>query len=493
VIYCRLLKRSGVGLALFISVGVAAFAQGSLGTTMGQQPLATASEGGASGPSDGKRSITSTSTVSDASKDQSLTYHGITIYGIIDSGLSNQTNGAPYNSDAPQTGVENSIGPNGRESITHLSDNGMSQSVIGIRGNVKLFEGLSFIFNLAPGIEPLSLRFTNSLQSLVTNNGVSLQDQTTDYDTNRAGGIDNGDAYLGLKLKGYGALTFGRQTSLIVDSAVKYDPNPGSYNFSLIGYIGNYVGGGDSEDDRLNSSIKYANQIGPFRLGALGQFKGHNAVFSRYGVYGSTSQLDLGADYRHLSADFTYSRRYDGISAASLSAAQMLTAPATSLAATISDNTAYNVMGKDTVGRHATVYGGYGHIRYANPGTPLTPGITTIGGYELSVLNQTVYTNNKILQVYWTGLKYSLTPKLDLTGSYYGWRQNSYSGNGCSNNSSSKCSGNRNNASFDAVYKLTKHLDAYGGLMWSDVTNGLSAGYLATNSVSTIFGGRFTF
>jgi hypothetical protein len=43
------------------------------------------------------------------------------------------------------------------------------------------------------------------------------------------------------------------------------------------------------------------------------------------------------------------------------------------------------------------LFGGFDHIRYRNPLIPLTAGITTIGGFDLSVLTQNAYTFNKIL------------------------------------------------------------------------------------------------
>jgi predicted porin len=492
----NVVMRICTGLAFFVLLGGAASAQDLSGTkTEDQISVATASDGG--GSSTGVANPAPVKTESASTSYQPLTYHGITVYGILDAGVAHQTKGAPYSSDAPQTGLEMVIAKNAHQSITHYANNGLSQSVLGIKGNIPVSEGISAIFKLEPGVDPLSLRFTNSLQTLVANNGVPLSNQTSNYDTPRAGRIDNGDAYLGANLKSLGSVTFGRQTSLMVDNVARYDPNGGSYAFSLIGWIGNVSGAGDAEDLRSNNSLKYANQVstkyGTYRFAGLCQFKGNNAVFAPDGVYGTTTQLDLGADYHRVSVDFIYARTYDAISSSSLSAAQMTTLPVKSLAGTISDNTVYSVMGKYPVSSRAKVYGGYVHMRYANPSTPLSAGITTIGGYELSVLTQNAYTFNKILQVYWSGLKYSLTPRLDLTGAYYGWHQNSYSGNGCADTSSPKCSGNLNVEAVDAVYKLTRHVDAYAGLEWSNVMNGSASGYLATGNLTTMFGGRYKF
>jgi predicted porin len=427
-----------------------------------------------------------------------LTFYGITFYGNIDVGAQHQTHGATWDSNAPQTGLEQVIVKNSNHAVTHYSQNGLSQSVFGLKGTEKLLDGVSLIFKLEPAIGPVDLKFTNSIQSLVNNNGVALANQTSNYDTNRAGKLDNGDAFFGIKASGNNkdaTLVFGRVTSILSDNVSTHDPDAGSYAFSLISYQGIVSGGGDSEDLRLDSALKFTSKIGPYRIAALTQFAGHNPVFQPDGVYGSNSQIALGRDFGGLSADFVYSRVRDGISSTSLSATQVLTLPKNSLAATISDNTAAGIMAKyriDHAGR-ANLYGGFVRIRYANPEIPLSAGITTIGSYVLSVLTQNAYTYNKILAASWGGAKYSFTPKLNVSGGYYTFRQNSYAGNGCTNNSNSKCSGNLNVVGGDVAYKLSKRYDVYGGAEWSDVTNGYSSGYLNTSTVTATVGGRFHF
>jgi predicted porin len=434
----------------------------------------------------------------EASYSDNLTRYGITFYGNIDVGAQHQTHGATYNSNAPQTGLEQTINKNSNHALTHYSQNGMSQSVLGIKGSERILDGVSLIFKLEPGIEPLDMKFTNSIQSLVTNNGVALADQSANFDTNRGGKIDNGEAFFGFAASGKNraaTLIFGRTTSILSDNVSAYDPDAGAYAFSLISYIGIVSGGGDSEDLRLDSALKFSGTINGYRLAALTQFAGHNSVFQPDGVYGSNSQASLGKTFGGLSVDVEYARVRDGILATPLSSTQMLTLPVNSLAATISDNTAAGVMGKyrlDRSGRF-TLYGGFVRIRYANPRFPLKPGITTLGGYVLSSLTQNAYTTNKIVAAPWGGAKYAFTPKLTVSGAYYSFRQNSYEGNGCTNNSNAKCRGNLNVVGGMAVYKINQHYDVYGGAEWSDVTDGYSSGYMYTNTVNTAIGGRFHF
>jgi len=250
-----------------------------------------------------------------------------------------------------------------------------------------------------------------------------------------------------------------------------------------------------SEDSRLDSTLRFTTQIGRYRVAALTQLSGHNPAFQPDGVYGSDKQLLLGTDIQRLSVDVIYGSVHDAISASALSAAQVSALPANSLAGTISDNTAYGVVGKysiDHAGR-LKLYAGFDRIRYANPVLPLSAGMTTVGGYVLSVLTQNAYTFHKILDASWGGAKYALTRKLDLSGGSYTYRQNSYSGNGCTDNSNAKCSGNLNVVSAVAAYKISRFLGIYGGGEWSEVTNGYSSAYLYTTDVTATIGGQFHF
>jgi predicted porin len=186
-----------------------------------------------------------------------------------------------------------------------------------------------------------------------------------------------------------------------------------------------------------------------------------------------------------------------------------------SLSGTISDNTTYAVMASYNFGAPApTLYAGYEHVKFANPNDPYDPGQVIIGGYVLAYVNEqsgphSTYDINKTLQVYWAGLKWPITPQLDLIAAYYGYKQNSYvtgKDAGCSSSISSGCSGREDTASALLDYRFSKRFDAYIGTFWSEVQDGLAAGYQLTdpnakgvstfNSASTLtstMGIRFRF
>ena len=81
----------------------------------------------------------------------------------------------------------------------------------------------------------------------------------------------------GCKSARFGALTFGRQVTLLSEGTIKYDPNYNATAFGLLGASNTYSGGGSSEDNRLDSTAKYAVSFNDLvHLGALYKFNGSN-------------------------------------------------------------------------------------------------------------------------------------------------------------------------------------------------------------------------
>ena len=112
-------------------------------------------------------------------------------------------------------------------------------------------------------------------------------------------------------------------------------------------------------------------------------------------------------------------------------------------------------------------------------------------------MSNTAYAEgDKILQVYWVGGRYAVTPKLTAALAYYGEKQNAYAlgaDAGCSDLASSKCNGHLNVASVSLDYHFTKRFDSYAGVMWSNVSHGLAVGYLNTTMIDPTVGVRFSF
>src|ERR1700743_3933837 len=71
--------------------------------------------------------------------DDSLTWHGITLYGIVDVGLQHETHGAPF-SDYHPAGSANIVQKNSRQAVTGLTPSNLSQSRVGLQGGLPINE-----------------------------------------------------------------------------------------------------------------------------------------------------------------------------------------------------------------------------------------------------------------------------------------------------------------------------------------------------------------
>jgi predicted porin len=451
--------------------------------------------------------------------DSSLTWKGITLYGIVDLGLQTDTHSAPF-SDYFPPGSASLVQKNDSESPTGLTPSNLSQSRIGISGNEPIWGDWAGIFRVETFFNPQSGNLSDGLKSVALNNGkgctAAACSQTVGVDTSVAGQLFSGVAVVGLSSPTVGSFTFGRNVTLLADGISKYDPMGAAQAFSVIGFSGTAAGGGDTEDRRLDQSVKYYAKYDWLHLGALYQFG------SSSGSTNTGYQFQVGFDYAGLSMDAYYFKKYDAISVSALSAAQVATlqtgncaaapAPAppggnpcfsinNSLSGTISDNETYMLTGLYDFGASIPLklYAGYEHIAFNNPSNPLSVGTVIIGGYVLAAVNDAAYDNQKTLEVWWAGLKYSLTPQLDMMLAYYAYSQNNYASAadqaGCAANETShaQCSGSEAAASIVFDYRMSKRFDLYAGSMWSGVQDGLANGYLNKDNIATTVGARFKF
>ena len=428
------------------------------------------------------------STVAD---DGSLTWHGITLYGAIDMGLAYQTHGSPLSNSAG-FGLGYLISKNSNKTYFGAAPNAESASNIGIKGNEELLPGLSAVFNLQTSFLPTSGRLSDGLGSIVQNNGLPLTSQTTFADSSKDGQALNTAAWGGLSSPVYGTLTYGRQNSLTLDGVIAYDPMSASGAFSVIGFQGATAGGGDTENARLDNSLKYTVNLGPFRAGAAAQLS-PNGDGSRNIVQGQ-----VGVDYLGLSLDAIVGHVKDAISSAPLAvgivptATQLAQAGSGLVAGTVSDNTSLMLLARYGIGP-VKLYAGYETIRFVNPTVPLPVGSTIIGGYTLGTVSNIGFPNAKDLQVFWTGAKYAVRSDVDLIGAYYHEQQNSFGAVSCSNTLLATCSGQLDAFSLVVDYRFAKRFDAYAGAMYSKVANGLASGFLHSNTVDPTAGMRFQF
>lgn len=457
-----------------------------------------------------------------AAPDESLTWHGITLYGIVDIGLQNQTHGAPI-SDYFVAGSAEIVQKNSNKSVTGVTPSNLSNSRIGLQGNEPIAGDWSGVFKLETYFNPQSGQISDALKSLVQNNGRPLGtqadpgNQNTNVDSS-ASGQTFIQSFAGFSSKTFGTVTFGRQNTVLADGVAKYDPNYASQAFSLIGISGTTAGGGDTQNRRLDSSVKYVGSFKPAEGAGVHLSAQYKFNQSNGGSANTAYEVSFGGEVAGFSGDVYYSKIHDAVALAALSAAQVAglpglcpdplpagtsciaASPDNALAATVSDNTTYAFMGLYNMG-FLKFFGGYEHIQFANPTTPLAAGFD-VAAYRVAYVNtqsgpKSTFVNDKTLQVFWGGVRYSVTPELDLVGAYYGYKQNSFATGanaGCSTNKAGNCSGTENVVSFDADYRLTKRFDAYIGAMYSGVKDGLASGFpYHTTDIATTLGVRFKF
>jgi predicted porin len=456
-------------------------------------------------------------------EDSSLTWKGITLYGVVDIGLQYDTHSAPFSDYfPPSTGAL--LQKNAYDSPFGVSGNNLSQSRIGLSGNEPLFGDWAGIFRLETFFQPQSGNISDALKSVTLNNGKPINQQSVGADSSIAGQAFGGAAYFGVASPTVGSFTFGRNVTIVADGISKYDPMGAAQAFSVIGWSGTAAGGGDTEDRRLDNSVKYVAKYGPIHLGAMYQFS--NAS----GSANTGVQFQLGAEVAGLSADAYYFKKYNAIAVSSLSAAQVkditnncnsdsagtsvppppAAAPVRcyaidkSVAGTVSDNETYAIMALYNFGSALPLklYAGYEHISFENPRNELPVGTGIIGGYVLAVVNNTAFNKQKTLQVAWGGLKWAFSPDFDFTAAYYGYKQNNFASTpaaitACNTNKilNSACDGTLYAISGVLDYKLSKRFDVYFGTFYNGVQDGLANGYLATakNNLATTLGARFRF
>ena len=449
-----------------------------------------------------------------------LTWYGITPIGVLDLGYAYQTNGRPLGSVVsglefiPFTTTRNYTG----QAISTIAHSGLQQSFIGVKVEEPLGAGWAAIARADTGVDPLQGKLSDGCSSFIQNAGVVYTAQTSNADSGRCGQAFNGQLWGGISNKQYGTLTIGRQNSFQLDGIATYDPMSLSYAFSLLGYSGTDGGMGSTQAARWDNSAKYVYDFGPITAGAMYSNGG-----SATGFFGDAYGFMFGGHIGGFSAEGVWTKEHGAVN---LQTAVNDLPGQTTLAANISDNTSWSIMGKYTwlLGSSSpsaypyptkaavkaepppsdkfSIYAGYTNITQNNPNTPILSG-SAAGGYLLTVSpgnpispDNDAFTTAKVLQVWWAGAKYEFAWGLSLTGAYYHVDQNSYIADGvaCIAGGASRtdCAGKFDQISFLADYALNKHLDVYAGITWARVSDGLASGFPGTPGAKFGFAGTGT-
>ncbi|HWZ62474.1 MAG TPA: porin [Steroidobacteraceae bacterium] len=434
----------------------------------------------------------------------SLSLGGVTLYGTIDVGYAYQTHGVPLNAQFP-FGLEYQTLTTTRNfagSVSTLAQSGLEVSKVGIRVEQPIGNDWSLVSRVETGINPLSGQLMNACASIVQNAGKTQGNQTANADSSRCGQLFQGPAYGGLLNSGYGQLTIGRHDTLQSDALFLYDPQDRAPAFSEFGYSGLAAGAGSTEAQRWDNSVRYSYRQGGFRLQAMYSNGGWDT-----GMLGTGYGGEVGMTLEGLSVDVVYEHENGAVSLRSSFNDSAHPVPSPGLAAYVSTDESWNVMGRYEIGiaqDKFTIYAGYSHIQKSY--YDYTGG-ESVGGYPLDV---DININNPLVYDFeWAGARYAYSSGLNLVVGLYHATQNSYTighgatgtqGIGCAA-SGSLCAGDFTEVSFLVDYIFNKHYDLYAGVNYSEVTDGLAFGYPGTtvgtsgsqNQITLMFGGRIKF
>jgi predicted porin len=449
--------------------------------------------------------------------DCQLTWYGITIYGAIDAGFTYQTHGAPLDPRSPPGSAYIVQRYSRSSSRWDVAPNGLQNSFIGIKGNKPIAGNTSLVFALDAGFDPYSFRFSSGPGSAAHNAGVPQDQQTSWADSSRAGQFYNGNGYVGFSSPTYGTLTVFRQNALTYDGVLEYDPMGASYAFSPIGWQGITCGGGNTENCRHTTSLKYKLTVGQFRVAGLWQFGGYGQNNAADGAW----QAGVGGDIPNLangvlSFDAIYSYVRDSVGTALLGGSTDVNGNPIPpflpqvLTATISDNRAVMLLARYTNGP-LKLYAGFEQIRYSAPSDPQTAFTNIAGDFVClgcQAFNNTNISNtsfganglaDRIFDVYWTGVKYAVTKEVDVIAAYYHYTQHSHFGTPrggvmpCDGKEHAQCAGTLNAISGVIDWKFAPKWDVYVGLMHTEFNGGLSNSFFVNNNLACTSGLRFRY
>ena len=474
-----------------------------------------------------------------ATTDCTLTWHGITVYGAYDVGVGWVSHGLPENGYNYEG--ESLVNRNGFQHRFVVAPNNLSQTGLGIRGKEEFAKGWSVVFNASTGINPQSGLLANASKTDIINNGLPRASYSIAIDGARAGQPFNDEYYGGVSSTLFGTLTFGRQRSLGTDTMLRYDPASGAYAFSYIGYNGTMAGGGDTEDSRWDNAVKYRLAYGPVHFGAMYKFASGSAgcysgsagwtattctpQSAHNNAYGFNLGGDIGRDQGKFSADFVFQHYNQAISVLNpLLGPQSPAAPYQSTTDSINTN---QITGTNLIDPSDTVYGivtdnnaimvtakyvwepfkffaGYEYIWQNNPANPLGVGAEDQGGYIMSGVEDDNLDSEKLVNIWWTGVKYTYRSKTDFTFAWYQQRQNDFRvPPTCSPSVGfrASCAGSLNEGSFYIDHHFTKRFDGFAGIAYSYVSGGLAIAiphgpgvpYNSDNNCAPTIGGRFSF
>lgn len=433
-----------------------------------------------------------------------LTWHGISLVGAYDVSAQYESAGAPYaGATYSSAGI---ISPMNRKPMWLVAPNQSFQSYIGLKVDEPITDQTHFVARFEVGFNPTTFEISDTLRSMQRANGIPLAQQNFNGDGPRAGQIFNGDAWVGLQDSVLGTLRYGRNLSVSTDMVILYDPLV-SYGFSLLGNIGLVAGQGSPETIRVDNSVKYLNNFGPFRVELMYGNPNTNVDQFFQGSIGYV-QPNFSVDaFGGYATDMTFSSALAGPT----------NFGSKFLGARVYDTSAVGLFGKyvfplgpngltDLTEPRFTMSVGYNRLDFTNPDDGgIGIGHTTIGGYRLGpryatngsaatgIVDYAFTGGDRVIDATFITGKYQFNPVLSAAAAYQRYDQNTYgrgvnsipgivapafSRNKCSTAQYINCAGTYQVLSFRVDYDWTKNIRLYAGVAYSAVSGGFAFSYL---------------
>ena len=422
----------------------------------------------------------------------------VTFYGVLDAGVAHVQHSLDFSDQFP-TGT-NVFPQKSTTGATGMFSGGLSQNRVGFKVSTDLTDGWkAFLqcetaFNLTTGVVVSTAQNMAQNKASVnstaanTNAGVQVSGPSA-----LGGQLFNRGAFLGISNATYGTLSIGRQQTLLFDVMPGYDGQGLAQMFTPIGFTGAYIGGGVTDDSRVDNSVKYRVKTGDVTLAALYKFGGVSGSTSAK----STDQVSIAYEPGAFGIIAVYQGFKDALGTSNGAnypaavGAPLAGLPSNTLTLTAQDTSMYTLAARYK-GTGWMVAVGYEHVKFSNPSDPITcAGITTFDAQVVSVVNVTPYTVagvgevDKTQNLYYVSANYDVTSQFNVGLGYYINKVDDYSGVPQTAVLAAKNAGNNEYASLVLDYKWTKAFDFYFGYMHAMNTGGQAVGFLANAAGTT--------
>ena len=406
----------------------------------------------------------------------------IQVYGLLDTGVAHVERSLSFSPDFV-VGTNPFLQAGRTTGATGMFEGGLSQSRFGIKASADLVDGWKAIATLESAIMATSGRIGNCTESLAESGGKSVAAASA-----ISGQLFARGAFVGVSHNTYGTLTFGRQQNLMFDIMIPYDANGLAQLFTPIGFSGAFLGGGVTENSRIDSSIKYRVKVADFTVSALTKVSGTKGpdttaatACNEFTVEYNNGPFGIYGGYQYLKNGVTYAANANGsivtvVTNIGNPTGTPVVPPTTAtvasqgtIKATVLCNTNINAGAKYKFGS-VLVTVGYQQIKFEDPSagdaayfSGLAAGSQYAYGQQIASFNvASIGVNAKKQTLTSLTAAWDVTPKFKLSGGYYHVGINDYSVN---LPNSAKGSQTNTYLSLIANYAVTKAFDIYAGEM----------------------------